>query len=163
MNAEKARIAYKIATCVANSKLILVGEHAVVHGQPAIAIPFPLVGVESIVEYVPGTVKLDSTFYHGPIDSAPSSLEGIVSCIKETLAYLALPCKDLMIQIKSSIPPGKGLGSSASVAIAVVKSLFNYAEQTYTEEELLQLANVDEVFSHGAPRGIDYLHITSAY
>src|SRR5699024_11743664 len=60
-------------------------------------------------------------------------------------------------------PPGKGLVSSASVAIAVVKSLFNYAEQTYTEEESLQLANVAEVFAHGAPSGIDSLTITSEY
>src|SRR5690625_2581697 len=163
MNAEKARISEKIAIGVANSKLILVGEHAVVHGQPAIAIPFPLVGVESIVEYVPGAVKLDSTFYHGPIESAPSSLEGIVNCIKETLEYLELPCQDLMIQIKSSIPPGKGLGSSASVAIAVIKSLFTYANQTYTEEELLNLANVAETYAHGSPSGIDSLTITSKY
>lgn len=163
MSAEKARISEKTATGVANSKLILVGEHAVVHGQPAIAIPFPLVGVESIVEYVPGAVKLDSAFYHGPIDSAPSSLEGIVNCIKETLDYLEMPCKDLMIQIKSSIPPGKGLGSSASVAIAVIKSLFNYAKRTYTEDELLHLANVAEMFAHGAPSGIDSLTITSEH
>lgn len=163
MSAEKARISEKTAIGVANSKLILVGEHAVVHGQPAIAIPFPLVGVESIVEYVPGTVKLDSTFYHGPIDSAPSSLEGIVQCIKDTLEYLQLPCKDLMIQIKSSIPPGKGLGSSASVAIAVIKSLFTYANKVYTDEELLHLANVAETYAHGAPSGIDSLTITSEY
>ncbi len=163
MSAEKARISEKTAIGAANSKLILVGEHAVVHGQPAIAIPFPLVGVESIVEYVPGAVKLDSTFYHGPIESAPSSLEGIVNCIKDTLEFLELPCKDLMIQIKSSIPPGKGLGSSASVAIAVIKSLFNYADQTYTEEELLRLANVAETYAHGAPSGIDSLTISSKY
>src|SRR5690625_7192997 len=99
MNAEKARLSEETAMGSANNKLILVCEHAFVHGQPAIAIPFPLVGVESIVEYVLGAVKLDSTFYHGPIDSAPSSLEGIVNCIKETLLYLHVPCKDLLIQI----------------------------------------------------------------
>jgi len=161
MNAEKVTISEKTAIGVAQSKLILVGEHAVVHGQPAIAIPFPLVGVESIVEYVPGAVKLDSTFYHGPIDSAPSSLEGIVRCIQDTLLFLRVPCKDLLIQIKSSIPPGKGLGSSASVAIAVIKSLFMYANEDYTNEELLRLAKVAETYAHGAPSGIDPLTITS--
>lgn len=163
MSAEKVRISEKTAIGTAHSKLILVGEHAVVHGQPAIAIPFPLIGVESIVEYVPGAIKLDSTFYHGPIDSAPSSLEGIVNCIKDTLVFLEMPCQDLMIQIKSSIPPGKGLGSSASVAIAVIKSLFIYADKEYTEEELLHLANVAETYAHGAPSGIDSLTITSGY
>lgn len=161
MNAEKATTPEKIAVGIAQSKLILVGEHAVVHGQPAIAIPFPLVGVESTVERVLGSVKIDSSFYHGPIDSAPESLEGIVCCIKETVKHLNLPCRDLLIQIKSSIPPGKGLGSSASVAIAVIKSLFNYAGKKYTQEELLDLVNVSETFAHGAPSGIDPLTITS--
>src|SRR5690625_3405874 len=149
MNAEKATTPVKSAIGIANSKLILVGEHAVVHGQPAIAIPFPLVGVESIVENVIGSVKIDSSFYHGPIDSAPPSIMGIVNCIRETLDYLSIPCKDLLIRIKSSIPPGKGLGSSASVAIAVIKSLFTYADREYYEEELLGLANIAETYAHG--------------
>src|SRR5690625_6576 len=161
MNAEKVTTSEKIAVGTAHSKLILVGEHAVVHGQPAIAIPFPLIGVESTVEYVPGDVKIDSTFYHGPIDSAPKDLEGIVTCIKDTLKLLEIPCKNLLVRIKSSIPPGKGLGSSASVAIAVIKSLFTYANVDYEEDELLRLANVAETYAHGVPSGIDPLTITS--
>lgn len=163
MNAEKATSPVKVAVGVAHSKLILVGEHAVVHGQPAIAIPFPLVGAESTIEQVPGAVKIDSTFYHGPIESAPETLEGIVNCIKETLAHLGLPCKDLLIKIKSSIPPGKGLGSSASVATAVIKSLFNYADKPYTQEELLDLVNISETYAHGEPSGIDPLTINSKF
>ncbi|MDY0410242.1 mevalonate kinase [Virgibacillus soli] len=161
MSAEKVTTTEQIAIGVAHSKLILIGEHAVVHGQPAIAIPFPLVGVESVIEYVPGTIKIDSTFYHGPISSAPKSLAGIVRSIYETLDHLKLPHRDLLIQVKSSIPPGKGLGSSASVAIAVVKSLFAYAEQPYTKEDLLYFANLSEEVAHGAPSGIDTLTITA--
>ncbi|MEW9677981.1 mevalonate kinase [Lentibacillus sp. L22] len=161
MSAEKATTSEQTAIGLAHSKLILIGEHAVVHGQPAIAIPFPLVGVESIVEHVPGAVKLDSAIYHGPIDLAPNQMDGIVNCVHAALRELGLPCKDLLIRIKSSIPPGKGLGSSASVAIAVIRSLFAYADEPYTEEELLNLANISETYAHGAPSGIDTLTITS--
>ncbi|GAA0422938.1 MAG: mevalonate kinase [Bacillota bacterium] len=161
MSAEKATTTEKTAIGIAHSKLILIGEHAVVHGQPAIAIPFPLVGVESVVEQVPGTVKIDTTFYHGPLTLAPESLHGIVQCIQGTLEYLNMPCQDLLIRIKSSIPPGKGLGSSASVAISVVRSLFAYFNEDYTDEDLLRLANIAETFAHGAPSGIDTLTITS--
>lgn len=161
MSAEKATTSEQTAIGIAHSKLILIGEHAVVHGQPAIAIPFPLVGVESAVDFAPGSVKIDSTFYHGPLESAPDALEGLVTCIRETLDHLQLPCEDLLIRIKSSIPPGKGLGSSASVAIAVVKSIFAFAGQRYTEGDLLNLSNISETYAHGAPSGIDTLTITS--
>src|SRR5699024_26868 len=161
MSVEKITIPEKIATGVAHSKLILVGEHAVVHGQPAIAIPFPLIGVESIVERVIGNVYLDSSLYQGLVESAPKSLAGIVNTIKQTLKVLKIPYRDLLIRIKSSIPPGKGLGSSASVAIAIVKSLFMYSNEQYTREQLLQLANISETFAHGAPSGLDPLTITS--
>lgn len=151
----------KVATGVAQSKLILVGEHAVVHGQPAIALPFPLIGVESVVEKREGKVYLDSLLYQGPMEQAPKSLAGIVQTVKQTLKLLQIPYKDLLIRIRSSIPPGKGLGSSASVAIAIVKSLFKYSNEQYTKEILLQLANISETFAHGAPSGIDPLTITS--
>ncbi|WP_174615449.1 mevalonate kinase [Virgibacillus ihumii] len=161
MSAEKATTSEQTAIGIAHSKLILIGEHAVVHGQPAIAIPFPLVGVESIVDYVPGSVKINSTFYTGPIESAPDSLEGLVTCIQETMKHLQLPCEDFMIRIKSSIPPGKGLGSSASVAIAVIKSLFAFFGEKYSEQDLLNLSNISETYAHGVPSGIDTLTITS--
>lgn len=161
MSIQKTSIPDKVATGVAQSKLILVGEHAVVHGQPAIALPFPLIGVESVVEKIQGTVYLDSSLYKGPIELAPKSLAGIVQTVKQTLKLLQIPYKDLLIRIRSSIPPGKGLGSSASVAIAIVKSLFKYSNQQYTKELLLQLANISETFAHGAPSGIDPLTITS--
>ncbi|MFZ3579137.1 mevalonate kinase [Virgibacillus sp. DJP39] len=161
MSLEKARTSEQTAIGIAHSKLILIGEHAVVHGQPAIAIPFPLVGVEALVENVTGTVKIDSTFYHGPIEKAPNALNGLTNCIKATLDHLNLPQSDLLIRIKSSIPPGKGLGSSASVAIAVIRSLFAHAEEDLSEETLLMLADISETYAHGAPSGIDTLTITS--
>ncbi|OZU87501.1 mevalonate kinase [Virgibacillus indicus] len=161
MSAEKVTTTEQTAIGIAHSKLILIGEHAVVHGQPAIAIPFPLVGVETVIEHVPGSIKIDSTFYHGPLNLAPEALSGIVNCIKSSLNYLELPQKDLLIRITSSIPPGKGLGSSASVAISVVRSLFTYADEKCTNDDLLQLANIAETYAHGAPSGIDTLTITT--
>lgn len=161
MSAEKATTSEQTAIGLAHSKLILIGEHAVVHGQPAIAIPFPLVGVESVVERVPGAVYLDCEIYHGPLDSAPDSLDGIKKCVNATRNKLGLPDRDLLIRVTSSIPPGKGLGSSASVAISVVRSLFAYADMPYTEDDLLELANISETYAHGAPSGIDTLTISS--
>jgi mevalonate kinase len=163
MSAEKVTASAKTATGTAHSKFILIGEHAVVHGQPAIAIPFSLIGVETFIDYVPGPVKLDSRLYYGPIQMAPQELQGIVSCITDTLEYLDLPCDDLVIRVHSSIPTGKGLGSSASVAVSIIRSLFDYADRDCTQEELLKLANIAETYAHGSPSGIDTLTITSDF
>ncbi|SET81554.1 mevalonate kinase [Oceanobacillus limi] len=161
MSIEKVSTTEKTAIGIAHSKLILIGEHAVVHGQPAIAIPFPLVGVESVIERISGPITFDSTFYQGPMDAAPITLDGIINSIEATLDHLQLPKRNLLIRVKSSIPPGKGLGSSASVAIAIIRSLFAYAEVSYTEKELLYFADIAETFAHGSPSGIDTLTITS--
>lgn len=162
MSAEKVTVPQKVATGLAQSKLILVGEHSVVHGQPAISIPFPLVGVESVVESASDGIYLESTFYKGPMESAPEILTGIVQTIEQTLKVLDMRNANLVIRVHSTIPPGKGLGSSASVAIAIIKSLFVYADQPYTNDQLLQLANISETYAHGAPSGIDSLTITAA-
>ncbi|WP_085993614.1 mevalonate kinase [Oceanobacillus senegalensis] len=161
MSAEKVTATEKTAIGIAHSKLILIGEHAVVHGQPAIALPFPLIGVETVIEQSSGDVRIDSAFYQGIMDCAPESLQGIVKCIKGTLDYLGIPAVDLLIRISSSVPPGKGLGSSASVAISVIRSLFAFANRTYSKQELLDLANIAETHAHGQPSGIDTLTITA--
>lgn len=161
MSVEKISMNHKMSVGVAHSKVILVGEHAVVHGQPAIAIPFPLIGVESIVKPIEGDIYVDSELYQGLLYEAPPALKGIADTIYQTLEQLNLPKQDLFISIKSSIPPGKGLGSSASVAIAIVKSLFNYAGESYTNNDILPLANISESYAHGAPSGIDSLTIAS--
>ncbi|HLQ94942.1 MAG TPA: mevalonate kinase [Pseudogracilibacillus sp.] len=161
MSVEKISMYHKMSVGTAYSKVILVGEHAVVHGQPAIAIPFPLIGVESTVEPIEGDIYVDSELYQGLLHEAPKALKGVADTIYQTLEQLELPKQGLFICIKSSIPPGKGLGSSASVAIAIVKSLFNYAGETYTNQDLLPLANISESYAHGAPSGIDSLAIAS--
>src|SRR5699024_957937 len=107
-------------------------------------------------------IYVDSELYKGLLHEAPPALQGIANTVYQTLEQLGLPKQDLFISIASSIPPGKGLGSSASVAMAIVKSLFNYAEKPYTNKDILPLANISESYAHGAPSGIDSLAIASS-
>jgi mevalonate kinase len=153
-------ISTKIAIGYAHSKLILIGEHAVVYGQPAIAIPFPLT-VRSVIEQSTGTIKIKSPHYTGPIDKMPIKLEGIEACIKATLDYLDRPVKDILIRLDSTIPLGRGLGSSAAIAIALVRSLFSYYGQSPSQKELSSLVQIAEIYAHGNPSGIDMAAIAS--
>lgn len=144
----------KVTISHAHSKLILLGEHAVVYGKPAIAIPFPL-EVAATVERREGALALACTYYTGPIDSAPIKLQGIAVCIKETLKHLKRPLKGLLIQLHSEIPLGRGLGSSAAIAISIVRGLFAFFKETLSQKTLTSLVQISEIYAHGNPSGID--------
>ncbi|TDT62847.1 mevalonate kinase [Fonticella tunisiensis] len=154
------RVSTRKALGEAHSKLILVGEHAVVYGKPAIAIPFPL-KVRSIVEESSGNIMFESAVYTGPIDSMPMRMKGISECIKETLHYLGKPLEGLRIRIDSAIPLGRGLGSSAAVAVALVRSLFSFCGQEPSQRELFSFVQIAETHAHGKPSGIDMAAVSS--
>lgn len=59
------------------------------------------------------------------------------------------------IKIASKIPRGKGLGSSASVIISLLHSLYSQHQIPIIEEELLGLAQQIESFQHGHASGLD--------
>jgi mevalonate kinase len=153
-------VSNKIAVGEAHGKLILVGEHAVVYGIPAIAIPFPL-KVRAKVEKSFGTIQFKSDIYSGPIENIPTKLKGISYCIKEAINYLNQPFQALRIGIQSSIPLGRGLGSSAAIAVAIVRSLFSFYGQKLSQEELFSLVEIAETYAHGKPSGIDMAVVAS--
>ncbi|WP_160671034.1 mevalonate kinase [Clostridium sp. C8-1-8] len=144
----------KSAVGEAHSKLILVGEHAVVYGKPAIAIPFPL-KVKAVTSSYSGKIMLESAIYSGAIENIPMKMQGLSACIKETLKKLNKSWYGLKILIDSEVPSGRGLGSSAAVAIAIVRSLFSFFEEELSDEELFRLVQISERYAHGKPSGID--------
>jgi len=145
----------KTAIGSAHSKLILVGEHAVVYGEPAIALPFPEIQVKAMIDPVHGPIRIDSSFYTGPLSSMPEKLQGIAVCIKKTCEKLGNDATGFRIQISSTIPIGRGLGSSAAIAIAIVRSLYAYFDQELARDELMELVDIAETHAHGSPSGID--------
>lgn len=150
----------KIAVGYAHSKLILTGEHAVVYGKPAIAIPFPL-KVKALVEKSSGAIMFNSSIYTGPVSTMPNKMKGISACIAETLQYLNKPFQDINIKIQSAIPLGRGLGSSAAVATAIVRGLFSLFGKEPTREEVYLFVQIAETYAHGKPSGIDMAAVSS--
>lgn len=150
----------KAAAGEAHGKLILTGEHAVVYGKPAIGIPFPL-KARSIVKGCSGNIMFKSAIYTGDVNSVPKKMNGILECIKETLHYLDRPFEGIQIEIDSEIPIGRGLGSSAAISTAIVRSLFSFYGQKLSQEELFTFVNIAETFAHGEPSGIDMAAVTS--
>lgn len=139
----------------AHSKLILVGEHAVVYGEPAIALPFPKIEVKAAIDSIKGPIRIESGFYTGPLSSMPEKLSGISICIKKVCEELGQDASGFRIQVDSSIPIGRGLGSSAAIAIAIVRSLYAYFERDLSRSDLMRLVDIAETYAHGSPSGID--------
>lgn len=140
---------------IAHSKVILLGEHAVVHGKPAIALPFPsLKATVTVKEWTNGFL-INGMGYSGPIEKIPPKMEGLAECVFATLQALEQKPKGLYLDIHSEIPIGRGLGSSAAIAIAIVRSLFNFYKCDLDYDQLMQLVTIAERVAHGNPSGID--------
>lgn len=136
-------------------KIILIGEHSVVYGEPAIAIPFDGTRIKTTIIRNRGSVLLDCFFYDGLFSNGPEKLLGLRSLIKEIVASFNEELKDFSIRIESSIPPERGMGSSAAVAIATIRALYDYFDHDLTKDDLLKWSNVSEEIVHGNPSGLD--------
>lgn len=146
-------------TAYAHGKLILSGEHGVVHGNPAIALPIPL-KARAFVQPSLGEIELHSSLYTGPLSQIPKYLEALKVAILESLKVLHLEPRNLKCWLASEIPIGRGLGSSAATATALVRSLFVYAKVNLSQELLFELVQKAERIAHGNPSGVD-AHVVS--
>jgi mevalonate kinase len=149
-----------MAVAFAVGKVILFGEHAVVYGRPAIAVPVTQVGARVTVERGAGGIVIEAkdlglshTLGESPADEA---LKPIVSLVESTLEYLGVrPPPPLVITIISTIPIARGLGSGAAVSTALVRGLCDHFGQRLGPEEVSALVYEAEKFHHGTPSGID--------
>ena len=132
----------------AAGKVILLGEHAVVYGRPALAAGLAL-GLEVEVRSEKGPARVESDRPGMDADSRPLHL------VKEAAAALQVrPC-DLVVSIRSELPPGAGLGSSAALSVAVLRALASAAGRTLGVNDELALGRRLEAVFHGHPSGID--------
>ncbi|MGB4778424.1 mevalonate kinase [Microbacterium sp.] len=139
-------------------KAILLGEHSVVYGHPAIAIPLHGLGVRVEAERIPDAADtssmLDSRLFTGPLDQAPERLRPAVEAIRAALNAVDADAA-VRVHVRGDIPAERGLGSSAAVAAAIVTAVCAVFGRSLDEPERHELIQTAERAAHGTPSGLD--------
>ena len=132
----------KVGVGQAHSKIILIGEHAVVYGYPAISLP--LLEVEVTCKVVPA----DSPWRLYEEDT-------LSMAVYASLEYLAIKEACIRCVIDSAIPEKRGMGSSAAISIAAIRAVFDYYQADLPHDVLEILVNRAEMIAHMNPSGLD--------
>lgn len=132
---------------IAAGKVILFGEHAVVYGRHALALPVP-----GAVRAVASTGVDETSLHVREWSLTESATSPIVAKVLDELG-----CADqaFKIDVSSKLPPGKGLGSSAAVAVAVTRAVAKAADIDIDDDRVNEIAFACERIMHGTPSGVD--------
>lgn len=149
----------------APGKIILFGEHAVVYGRAALAVPVTQVQAEVEVSASsrPG-IRIDAPDIglREELKALPAD-HPLAAVIHNVLFALGVdPFPDLEIRISSTIPVASGLGSGAAVSVAIIRALASALQRQVTNEQVSAWAYEIEKLHHGTPSGIDNAVITFA-
>jgi hydroxymethylglutaryl-CoA reductase len=138
----------------AAGKIILFGEHAVVYGRHALAVPI-VDAVRAAVMRSDKSTELTVKQWglHDVVDS--SSSDGIDAAVTLILEELGVGGENFSIIVNSSLPRGMGLGSSAALAVAITRAVARCTGTDVDDERVNAIAFACEKLAHGTPSGID--------
>jgi mevalonate kinase len=133
-------------------KVILLGEHAVVHGYPAIA-----AGIERGVYAEAHPAERDL------LRIAPWNLElepdaGSEGPLQRAFAAILEPYGErppLEVSAKAELPAGAGLGCSAAIGVAVLDAIDEALGRRRSRRQIGEAALEWEKVFHGNPSGVD--------
>ncbi|SEG99755.1 mevalonate kinase [Nonomuraea solani] len=129
---------------LAHGKAILLGEHTVVYGTPAIALPMAGLTVSAAARHGTRTAPRD--------DHIDATIEAAAdAALRRRRAPAGIP----HVEITCGIPLGRGLGSSAACATAAVRAVADLYDAYRESDALYDLVQHSERQVHGSASGVD--------
>jgi len=146
----------KIAEQSACGKSILLGEHAVVYGEPAIAIPMEDIRAYAwIEENNQRGIEIDALDLNEKIVIENENRHQFAIVINELIQKTQSEKLNFTVKLTSDIPQSVGMGSSAATSTAVCRCVAEYLGIELTAEEESEIVFRAEEIVHGTPSGID--------
>jgi mevalonate kinase len=143
-------------TTSAPAKAILLGEHAVVYGQPAIAVPISDLRAYAAVQPNDSGLRIASGDLDIPVDVDAETVDhALALTARLVLKALDATPPNVTVSIRSDIPIASGLGSGAAVSTALARALCAAVGQSLDDASLNHLIYEVEKIHHGTPSGID--------
>ena len=141
---------------IGHGKIILLGEHSVVYGRHAVAVPAP-VNIRTKVQDTEDEILLmiPSWGVEYRLDKNPEKRQSSEKLAGLILDQMGLSKQGMKIEVFSDIPRGMGLGGSAAIAVSIIKALNNHFKLALNQDEINQMALESEKIAHGNPSGID--------
>ena len=138
----------------APAKIILFGEHAVVYGQPAIAVPVSNLRAEAIADIHHDKLMIIARDLNDKVITFDGD-DPLAETTRLTLKKLNANVPNAKIIVSSNIPIASGLGSGAAITTAIVRALCNLTQKELSNEEINSIVYEVEKIHHGTPSGID--------
>ncbi len=135
----------------APGKLILLGEHGVVYGHPALAAAIS----RGVHAYAEPSASSQLELPEGLNEAQQAALERAFAVAAKLTKH-----PKVSVSVSSDLPVSMGLGSSGALAVAVTRALLDAAKQKPDLARIEKIAMAMEKEFHGTPSGVD--HTTSA-
>ena len=149
----------------APGKIILFGEHAVVYGRPALAVPVTQVHADVDVSDSPRPgIWIEAPDVNLQAELNTLSSDHPIASVVHNLLFLLRVSRfpNLAIKIISTIPVASGLGSGAAVTVALTRAMAAHLQYAMADEEVNAFTYEIEKIHHGTPSGIDNTVVTYA-